>query len=48
VSDPHTLTLPADLAAGDYRIEVGLYDADTGGRLGNSLLLEQRVTVTSP
>ncbi len=27
VADPVTLTIPADLPPGDYRIEVGLYDA---------------------
>lgn len=27
IADPVTLTLPADLPAGDYRLEVGLYDA---------------------
>ena len=48
VTDPHTLALPANLASGNYRLEVGLYDADTNARLGNSMILEQIVTVTSP
>jgi hypothetical protein len=31
--DPHDLPLPPDLPPGDYRIEVGMYDAETGERL---------------
>lgn len=33
VSDVYTLSLPPDLPAGDYVLEVGLYLADTGVRL---------------
>ncbi|MDX1686390.1 MAG: glycosyltransferase family 39 protein [Candidatus Promineifilaceae bacterium] len=33
VEDEHTLAIPADLAPGDYRIAVGLYDPDSGARL---------------
>ena len=33
VADEHTLVLPAALPAGDYRLEVGLYVAETGERL---------------
>lgn len=33
ISDEYWLRLPADLAAGRYRLEIGLYDAATGARL---------------
>jgi len=33
LTDPHRLPIPADLAAGRYRIAVGLYDPDNGQRL---------------
>jgi hypothetical protein len=33
IVDPHTLTLPDGLPAGDYRLAVGLYDLATGDRL---------------
>ena len=33
VEDEHTLSLPTDLAPGDYRIAVGLYDPESGARL---------------
>ena len=33
VRDPHRLPLPADIPSGEYRIEVGMYLADTGERL---------------
>jgi hypothetical protein len=33
VDDAHTLTLPNNFAPGEYRVEVGLYDAATGARL---------------
>lgn len=33
ISDPFTLTLPADLAPGTYAIRIGLYDQETGARL---------------
>ena len=33
MTDPHRLPIPADLAAGRYRIAVGLYDPDNGQRL---------------
>ncbi len=33
VRDRHTLTIPADLPAGNYGIEIGMYRADTGERL---------------
>lgn len=33
VRDRHTLNLPADLAAGEYSIEIGMYRPDTGERL---------------
>lgn len=31
VADPHDLSIPADLAPGDYIVEVGLYDAGVPG-----------------
>ena len=33
VEDQHVLRLPADSPPGEYRLEVGLYDGQTGGRL---------------
>jgi hypothetical protein len=33
VTDPYTLSLPADLPAGQYRLIAGLYDAASGSRL---------------
>jgi hypothetical protein len=33
VDDRHSVALPPDLAAGDYRLAVGLYDPLTGERL---------------
>lgn len=33
IVDPYTLSLPPDTPAGDYRLVVGLYDAQTGQRL---------------
>jgi hypothetical protein len=33
VADPHLLSLPSDLAPGDYRLRVGLYLLETGERL---------------
>ncbi len=46
VTDPHTLVLPANLAPGDYRLEVGLYDAESNVRLGESVL--DQVVVIAP
>ncbi len=37
ILDPHTLPLPADLPAGDYRLALGLYHQPTGQRLSLSL-----------
>ena len=34
VIDPYVIALPADLPPGDYPIELGLYIAETGQRLG--------------
>lgn len=39
ISDNHGLPLPPDIPAGEYQIELGLYDAATGQRL--ALLTEQ-------
>ena len=33
ITDPHTLTLPAELPAGEYPLAVGLYQLSTGNRL---------------
>ncbi|MBK8028168.1 MAG: hypothetical protein IPK17_01395 [Chloroflexi bacterium] len=33
IGTPLTLTLPADLSAGRYRVRIGLYDYQTGVRL---------------
>jgi hypothetical protein len=46
VHDVYTLSLPPDLPAGDYVLEVGLYLADTGARLpvvgnGDHVVLSQ-------
>jgi 4-amino-4-deoxy-L-arabinose transferase-like glycosyltransferase len=43
--DPHSLTLPADLPLGTYRLGVGLYDPATGVRLGERVLLDRLFTV---
>jgi hypothetical protein len=47
VVDPHTF-LPRDLAPGAYRLEVGLYDAASGARLGDGIVLDRGVMVTRP
>ncbi|MBI5031829.1 MAG: glycosyltransferase family 39 protein [Chloroflexi bacterium] len=36
VIDPHPLTIPRDLSPGQYRIEIGVYRASDGTRLGLS------------
>ena len=45
LTDPYTLTLPADLSPGDYRLITGLYNAATGERFtsfgGNFVELSQ-------
>lgn len=48
VADLHTLTLPGNLPLGEYRLEAGLYDAESNQRLGHSLILDQMVTITPP
>ena len=50
IDDAYAVALPAGLAAGDYPVEVGVYDPRTGDRLrltngDNRLLLETRVQV---
>jgi hypothetical protein len=45
VADLHTLNLPASLPPGDYRLEVGLYEADSGVRLADRVLLDQPIVV---
>ena len=34
ISDPHTISLRPDLPPGEYRLAIGLYDPETGQRLG--------------
>jgi hypothetical protein len=45
VADSHTLAIPGHLPPGDYRIEVGLYDAESGTRLGERVLLDQPIVI---
>jgi hypothetical protein len=55
LADEYTITIPADVAPGDYRLEIGLYDGATKQRLpvldaqgqpaGDRLLLDQIVQV---
>jgi hypothetical protein len=49
ILDPHGLALPPDIPAGEYQIELGLYDATTGQRLPilneQGDVLEDRVVV---
>ncbi|HEX9118893.1 MAG TPA: hypothetical protein VGA61_22700, partial [Anaerolineae bacterium] len=51
VVDGHELALPANLAAGNYRLEIGFYDEKTDERLarpgnGDSLILPTPLVVT--
>jgi hypothetical protein len=51
IEDEYAMTLPAGLAAGEYPIEVGVYDPRSGERLrlpngDNRLLLGTRLRVT--
>jgi hypothetical protein len=46
VTDAHQLTLPPDLPPGDYGLEVGMYQVETGLRLavagsGNKITLDK-------
>jgi len=45
VTDPYTIALPADLPPGDYPIEVGMYIAESGLRLGDPILLNTVVSI---
>ncbi len=45
VTDYHGLPLPADIPAGDYWLEVGLYEAATGKRLLTETGQEDRVLI---
>jgi hypothetical protein len=49
LTDPYTLTLPADLPAGDYHLITGLYNAVTGERLpiagGENFVALSQITV---
>jgi hypothetical protein len=55
ISDLHALKIPENLAPGEYRLEIGLYNPetsqripvldDTGKQTGDSVMLEQKVRV---
>ncbi len=45
VADSHTLAIPGHLLPGDYRIEAGLYDAESGVRLGERVLFDQPIVI---
>lgn len=48
IADPHTLTLPADLPPGEYKLLVGLYDPQTGQRVpasGPGVLSGNRIQI---
>jgi hypothetical protein len=45
VADSHTLAIPGHLPPGDYRIEAGLYDAESGVRLGERVLFDQPIVI---
>jgi hypothetical protein len=47
VTDTHRLALPSNLPAGEYSLEVGLYDPVTRQRLGEPVLLDTPVIVSS-
>ena len=47
LTDTRTLHLPADLADGEYRLGVGLYDPVTGLRLGDRVILDMPVAVSA-
>jgi mannosyltransferase len=54
VIDPHALALPADMPGGEYRLEVGLYQRETGERVplaageGNVVPLPVTIVVRAP
>ena len=43
----HPLRLPQDLVDGEYRLGVGLYDPVTGVRLGDRVILDTPVPVST-
>ena len=56
LADPYALQVQEDAAPGEYRLEVGMYDAETGRRLpvldaqgrrvtGDRILLDQPIGV---
>jgi hypothetical protein len=45
VTDPYTIALPTDLPPGDYPIQVGMYIAENGLRLGAPILLNTVVSI---
>jgi hypothetical protein len=47
LTDPRSLRLPFDLADGEYRLGVGLYDPVTGTRLGDRVILDTPVPVSA-
>ncbi len=59
IRDPHALNLPTDLATGEYRVAIGLYNSATGERLAwldeaenpqvdNRIVLPTPVLITTP
>lgn len=50
IADLHTISLPADLPAGEYQVAVGLYDPMTGQRVGvageNGRIVGDQVTIS--
>jgi hypothetical protein len=52
IDDDYAITLPAGLGAGEYPLEVGVYEPRTGERLrlpngDNRLILDARLRVTT-
>ena len=50
IADLHTLSLGPDLPAGEYRLAIGLYDPETGERVGivdgNGQITEDRLIIS--
>jgi uncharacterized membrane protein len=47
LTDTHVLNLPFDLPEGEYHLGIGLYDPATGERLGDRVLIDTPVRVSS-
>ena len=58
IADEHPIDMPADLPPGQYQVEIGVYDPNTGARLpvtnsagvvqGDAILLLPPIQVVSP